>query len=608
MIIAVLGAAPAVGTSTVAANMATLMAAAGPTILIELSGHNTLLNALGLTERMQEGNYPTVLNWKQGSFLKTRQGLDVLPGSDRMSSIEPSLGVEIVKEVRKNYEHVLLDLGPLKEEKEALYQQAGMMTLLVTELSERCLIRRALPQKYHLVVNKVSKKNIYHPRDMERWFHVPSGFHIPENITAAKKAIQTRIPILYCGKNVAKAYEEIVLALTGDSNEKNTSLLSWFQGKAKRRDVPAEIETKPVLPDPDLVINGDENVLSPTLPLGDMGPPPEQSPKDLPMEDLKGETYQEITTNTVRALSDRTTDHLTGCLTRGALEKILSESKGYSVLFCDLDHFKLINDTYGHAAGDEILRQFGQFLRASTRQSDDVIRYGGDEFLIVLADTQLDGALVLAEKMCIRWNSRRFPLIGNKPVLFSGGLAQSGTHGHSPEEILKAADDALYRVKRSGRGRVEVAVSVAVKPVQSKVTLPEDPLVILRGVGAEDLLERLQAKNQDPVTWIEADPDQSQLGFRLGIEPGLLWRHDWRMGLAADPFTVHPVTFFGMDREFSDIEARDIRALMDLIRQCLKKSRVIVHTGLDHSQIARAIRQQQDLKATYIGGDDFDLS
>lgn len=123
-------------------------------------------------------------------------------------------------------------------------------------------------------------------------------------------------------------------------------------------------------------------------------------------------------------------DSLTGCLLRSELETFLHKQDGiYTVLFCDLDNFKLINDTYGHAAGDEIIRSFGEFLLQSTRQSDRVFRYGGDEFVVALPNTEIKGASVLTERMCNSWNRRIFSCIENRNVLFSGKSSSIGMSG-----------------------------------------------------------------------------------------------------------------------------------------------------------------------------------
>lgn len=147
-------------------------------------------------------------------------------------------------------------------------------------------------------------------------------------------------------------------------------------------------------------------------------------------------------------------DGLTGCYTRRFLDSYLSgECRLFSVLMCDLDHFKAINDTYGHSAGDEVLRRFGEFLRENVRQTDIVARYGGEEFVVIFALS--DNGITRAEALCKAWADRRIRLPDGQIIesTFSGGFAAgSGVIA----TLIHAADQALYRAKQAGRNRVIV--------------------------------------------------------------------------------------------------------------------------------------------------------
>ncbi|MBS99698.1 MAG: hypothetical protein CMI01_13605 [Oceanospirillaceae bacterium] len=114
--------------------------------------------------------------------------------------------------------------------------------------------------------------------------------------------------------------------------------------------------------------------------------------------------------------------------------------------------FKQVNDTCGHAVGDQVLVTISKTLRNNTRRSDYVGRWGGEEFLIVCPHTNRDGAVSLAESLRERIDEARFPVIGHRTCSFGVAELQPGDQ---PKDILKRADDALYLAKNNGRNRVE---------------------------------------------------------------------------------------------------------------------------------------------------------
>ena len=159
------------------------------------------------------------------------------------------------------------------------------------------------------------------------------------------------------------------------------------------------------------------------------------------------------------------TDALTGLLNRyglhRALQRELSEARRYdrplSCLLIDIDFFKAVNDTYGHAAGDTALRQAARVIADSVRGSDVVCRYGGEEFLILAPETGLEGARALAEKIRQAFPSRLFGDAGRVfPLTLSAGVAQLAPD-ESGNDMIARADDALYHAKQTGRDRVEAA-------------------------------------------------------------------------------------------------------------------------------------------------------
>jgi len=134
-----------------------------------------------------------------------------------------------------------------------------------------------------------------------------------------------------------------------------------------------------------------------------------------------------------------------------------------SVVLADLDHFKHINDTYGHLAGDAVLREAAHRMRDAIRPYDSIGRYGGEEFLLVLSNCDTIGAAAIAERLLQAVRKDTIVLAeGPVSVTLSAGVATSGVV-QDPETLLGAADAALYRAKRSGRDRVEVATTADMK-------------------------------------------------------------------------------------------------------------------------------------------------
>src|SRR5918911_892911 len=161
------------------------------------------------------------------------------------------------------------------------------------------------------------------------------------------------------------------------------------------------------------------------------------------------------------------TDALTGMLNRYGLQRVLAhehaEARRYnrplSSLMIDVDHFKTINDTYGHSAGDTALQQVATILTEVVRRSDMVFRYGGEEFLVLLPETDLEGATSLAEKIRAAAAAQLF---GDGDRLFHLALsagAASLSDNESGNDMIARADVALYQAKEQGRNRVEIAQS-----------------------------------------------------------------------------------------------------------------------------------------------------
>jgi diguanylate cyclase (GGDEF)-like protein len=160
------------------------------------------------------------------------------------------------------------------------------------------------------------------------------------------------------------------------------------------------------------------------------------------------------------------TDALTGtCNRRRLVEELPLElerarrfGRPLSLAICDIDHFKRINDSYGHQAGDEVLRAFAALLMRGVREIDWVARYGGEEFVIVLPGTDHDGALRAAEKLRTLVEATTIATGGAAiRVTASFGVASLSSawpHSPPPEALIEQADLCLYRSKQAGRNRV----------------------------------------------------------------------------------------------------------------------------------------------------------
>jgi diguanylate cyclase (GGDEF)-like protein len=158
-----------------------------------------------------------------------------------------------------------------------------------------------------------------------------------------------------------------------------------------------------------------------------------------------------------------TTDSLTELANRRHFMRIfalqLERAKRYkrrlSLIFLDIDHFKQVNDTYGHATGDEVLKGVARVLRQTARKTDTVARYGGEEFAILMEETGLSGAQRIAERIQEALKKQPF---GPQDALFfktvSVGVATFPQHGDAPERLIACADEALYQAKRNGRDQI----------------------------------------------------------------------------------------------------------------------------------------------------------
>jgi diguanylate cyclase len=174
---------------------------------------------------------------------------------------------------------------------------------------------------------------------------------------------------------------------------------------------------------------------------------------------------EKLSKNLEQIQEQATTDLLTGAknrryLTTAFYEEALQADAAESdlcLIFADIDHFKIINDNHGHLVGDNVLKRTADKIMNYVKVRDIVIRYGGDEFVILLPNTPLNGAVTFAEKLCsyfknLTWKSKdKSQFI--EPIQLSIGVAQY-RKGESLESIIQRADKALYKSKQEGRCRV----------------------------------------------------------------------------------------------------------------------------------------------------------
>lgn len=163
-----------------------------------------------------------------------------------------------------------------------------------------------------------------------------------------------------------------------------------------------------------------------------------------------------------QALKMAYTDPLTRANNRAAFnDMVLREIKraernqqDLSLIFIDIDHFKFINDHHGHACGDLALSSVANWIRESVRGSDGLFRYGGEEFVVLLPETGLDGAMVIAER--IRADIEAHTLAyGMEVINITASLGIASLHGDdSVDDFIRRADNAMYQAKRKGRNRI----------------------------------------------------------------------------------------------------------------------------------------------------------
>ncbi len=152
-----------------------------------------------------------------------------------------------------------------------------------------------------------------------------------------------------------------------------------------------------------------------------------------------------------------THDSLTNLYNRHALDALAKEDQEYGILMIDIDHFKKVNDGFGHPAGDEVLRRIAAAIVSAVRSTDSVIRYGGEEILVLVSAADQTLTAAVAERIRSSVEALEFPSIpGLGSVTVSVG-ASIHHHGQPVEAAIADADEGLYRAKNGGRNQVRSA-------------------------------------------------------------------------------------------------------------------------------------------------------
>ena len=183
-----------------------------------------------------------------------------------------------------------------------------------------------------------------------------------------------------------------------------------------------------------------------------------------------------------RLSSLATTDLLTNLPNHRALATALSQelarAQRYvhtcSLLFLDIDHFKALNDGYGHAAGDTVLHTFATLIQSNLRASDTVGRWGGEEFIVILPETTTGDALIVAERIRSTVSQYTFEVGGGVHLTCSIGVATYPEHAQNQQTLVHAADQAMYGAKRLGRNQVRVIDDPAVQMLVAGNSAGED--------------------------------------------------------------------------------------------------------------------------------------
>ncbi|MHB1418656.1 MAG: GGDEF domain-containing protein [Bacillota bacterium] len=290
-----------------------------------------------------------------------------------------------------------------------------------------------------------------------------------------------------------------------------------------------------------------------------------------------------LTAMWANASSEATRDSLTGIYNRGFLDLYLVEQvelcrkngTSFSLLMCDIDHFKTINDTYGHQVGDEVLQTFSAYLKSHLRPTDVIARYGGEEFIIVFCNTEKGAAKNIAHQLRQGWQDQR---VYNST--FSGGMAEYGLDGNDAVEVIRAADLALYAAKNGGRNAIYAAgeqpkpqaVDFNVKPLKPTQTRVFIVAGADRRVGATSvalaLAGILHTKFPTEILdagggasrWLRKSPIPVRQGPPFSISPGIVTVVDAGLAIPEEIMPLSEAIFVVTDLSKNALNLRNFQS------------------------------------------------
>lgn len=262
--------------------------------------------------------------------------------------------------------------------------------------------------------------------------------------------------------------------MIGDAMREKILVLREEHVARRGRPELSDLERAGMVPDAVIPIVVEESVVAILAVAGSAGRMDRDRPYASMLADLVANAFQ--ISLAIEALEQRAmTDPLTGLYNRAYLaDRFLVElrrARNYgfplSVALFDIDRFKRINDRYGHPAGDAVLRKLASFLRERTRSTDSVVRYGGEEFAVLMATADSDVAFQQADRIRAELEKTPFVLPGQAEpvqVTISGGVATYPQDGQTFSELIAVADAGLYHAKKSGRNQVSASRPVELRP------------------------------------------------------------------------------------------------------------------------------------------------
>lgn len=262
--------------------------------------------------------------------------------------------------------------------------------------------------------------------------------------------------------------------MIGDAMRQKILVLREEHAARRGRPELSDLERAGMVPDAVIPIVVEESVVAILAVAGSAGKMERDRPYASLLADLVANAFQ--ISLAIEALEQRAmTDPLTGLYNRAYLaDRFMVElrrARNYghpmSLVLFDIDRFKGINDRYGHPAGDAVLRKVASFLRERTRSTDPVIRYGGEEFAILMATADSDVAFEQSDRLRLEVENASFVLPGQAEpikVTISGGVATYPQDGQTFPELFAVADAGLYHAKENGRNRISASRTVELRP------------------------------------------------------------------------------------------------------------------------------------------------